>query len=127
MDIVAGAWTVSHGERAGSRVSEDGSNSAALSSISVGPTERAESGYASCRLWNPRELSFSILSRELLRQWLDTRAVLIRVVREAPSRHAGILTTAHQRESRPVKRGRQNSTGVEQPDIAVAQCSRAVP
>jgi hypothetical protein len=78
---------VSHGERGGSRLSEDGSNSAALSTIGVGLTERTESGYESCRLWNLRELSLSMLSKELLRQWLDTRAVLIRAVREVPTRH----------------------------------------
>jgi hypothetical protein len=79
---------VSHGERGGSRVSEDGSDSAALSTISVGSNERIRTGYESCRLWNLSEQSLSIPSKELPRQWLDTRTVLIRVVRKVPSRHS---------------------------------------
>jgi hypothetical protein len=39
----------------------------------------------------------------------------------------GILTTAHHEDSRAIKRGRQNSTGVEQSRIAVAECIGAVP
>jgi hypothetical protein len=86
MDTLAEAWTVSHGERGDSRVSEDGINSAALSMISVGLTERARFDYESCRWRNLREQSLSSLCKELPRQWLDTRTVLIRVVREVPSR-----------------------------------------
>ena len=87
IDTVAGAWALSHGERRGSQVSEDGSNSAALSTVSAGPTARGGCGYESCRSWNPGEESSSIPRKELVRQRLDMRMVLISLVREVPSRN----------------------------------------
>ena len=64
---------MSHGERGGSRVSVDGSNSAALSTINVGLSEQAKSGYKSCRFWNLREQGLFIPSKELARQCLNAR------------------------------------------------------